>query len=64
MYIIVVGGGKVGYYLTKTLVHEGYEVFLIEKNPIKCQIYAERCVGPEHATGFLTQRLLRRFGFE
>ncbi|ACZ39079.1 potassium channel family protein [Sphaerobacter thermophilus] len=42
MYIIVVGGGKVGYYLTKTLVHEGYEVFLIEKNPIKCQIYAER----------------------
>lgn len=42
MYIIVVGGGKVGYYLTKTLVNEGYEVFLIEKNPIKCHVYAER----------------------
>jgi len=42
MYIIVVGGGKVGYYLTKTLVHEGYEVLLIEKNPAKCEIYTER----------------------
>jgi trk system potassium uptake protein TrkA len=42
MYILVVGGGKVGYYLTKTLVNEGYEVFLIEKNPIKVHIYRER----------------------
>jgi trk system potassium uptake protein TrkA len=42
MYIIVVGGGKVGYYLTKTLVREGYEVFLIEKNPAKVQVYTER----------------------
>jgi trk system potassium uptake protein TrkA len=42
MYIIVVGGGKVGYYLTKTLVHEGYEVLLIEKNPAKCEVYTER----------------------
>ena len=42
MYLIVVGGGKVGYYLTKTLVNEGYEVFLIEKNRQKCAVYAER----------------------
>lgn len=42
MYIIVVGGGKVGYYLTKTLVNEGYEVLLIEKSPKKVAIYAER----------------------
>ena len=42
MYIIVVGGGKVGYYLTKTLVHEGYEVLLIEKNQAKCEVYTER----------------------
>ncbi len=42
MYLIVVGGGKVGYYLTKTLVHEGYEVLLIEKNPNKCETYTER----------------------
>jgi trk system potassium uptake protein TrkA len=45
MYLIVVGGGKVGYYLTKTLVHEGYEVLLIEKNPKKCETYADRFGG-------------------
>ena len=42
MYIIVAGGGKVGYYLTKTLVNEGYEILLIEKNPKKVAISAER----------------------
>ncbi|MDQ3929672.1 MAG: TrkA family potassium uptake protein, partial [Chloroflexota bacterium] len=42
MYVIVVGGGKVGYYLTKTLVHEGYEVLLIEKNLKKVSTYHER----------------------
>lgn len=33
MYIVVVGGGKVGYYLTKSLLEEGQEVLLIEKDP-------------------------------
>ncbi|HUP27363.1 MAG TPA: TrkA family potassium uptake protein [Chloroflexia bacterium] len=42
MYIIVVGGGKVGYYLTKTLVNEGYEILLIEKNARKVATYHER----------------------
>ena len=32
MYIIVVGGGKVGYYLAKELVEEGHEVLVIEKD--------------------------------
>jgi trk system potassium uptake protein TrkA len=32
MYVIVVGGGKVGYYLTRTLLSEGHEVTLIEKD--------------------------------
>jgi len=36
MYIIVVGGGKVGYYLTKSLLEEGHEVLMIEKDPRKC----------------------------
>ena len=31
MYIVVVGGGKVGYYLAKSLLSEGYEVVLSEK---------------------------------
>ncbi len=42
MYIIVVGGGKVGYYLTKTLVSEGYEVLLIERDPDKVETFVER----------------------
>jgi trk system potassium uptake protein TrkA len=35
MYVIVVGGGKVGYYLTKSLLEEGHEVLLVEKDPYK-----------------------------
>jgi trk system potassium uptake protein TrkA len=31
MYVIVVGGGKVGYYLTKALASAGQEVTVIEK---------------------------------
>lgn len=42
MYIIVAGGGKVGFYLTKTLITEGYEVLLVEKNPAKCEIYTKQ----------------------
>jgi len=42
MYVIVVGGGKVGYYLTKTLVNEGYEVLLIERKAHKVAIFTER----------------------
>ena len=32
MYIVVVGGGRVGYYLTKALLAEGHEVLVIEKD--------------------------------
>ena len=32
MYIIIIGGGRVGYYLTKALLDEGHEVLVIEKD--------------------------------
>jgi trk system potassium uptake protein TrkA len=32
MYIVVVGGGKVGYYLTKALLEERHEVLLVERD--------------------------------
>jgi trk system potassium uptake protein TrkA len=32
MYIIVVGGGKVGYYLAKGLLEEGHEILVLEKD--------------------------------
>ncbi len=35
MYVIVVGAGKVGYHLTHTLISEGHEVTLTEKNPAR-----------------------------
>ena len=41
MYIIVVGGGKVGYYLAKELVEEGHEVLVIEKDSTKAERIAE-----------------------
>ncbi len=31
-YVLVIGGGKVGYYLAKHLIDRGYEVTLVEKN--------------------------------
>jgi len=34
MYIIVVGGGRVGYYLTRALLSEGHEVLIIEKEAV------------------------------
>jgi len=35
MYIIVVGGGKIGYYLARALLDEGHEVLVIEKESSK-----------------------------
>jgi trk system potassium uptake protein TrkA len=32
MYIVVVGGGKVGYYLAKELIDAGHELVILEKN--------------------------------
>jgi trk system potassium uptake protein TrkA len=42
VYIIIVGGGKVGYYLTKTLLSEGHEVLLIERDPDKTEQFVEQ----------------------
>ena len=37
MYIIVVGGGRIGYYLTKALLDEGHEVLMVEKDAAICE---------------------------
>ncbi len=41
MYIVVVGGGRVGYYLIKALLDEGHEVLAVEKNAIICEAIVE-----------------------
>jgi trk system potassium uptake protein TrkA len=32
MYIVVIGGGKVGYYLARALLDEGHEILVVEKD--------------------------------
>jgi trk/ktr system potassium uptake protein len=32
-YLIIMGGGRVGYYLGRTLLEEGHEIALVESNP-------------------------------
>ena len=41
MYIIVIGGGKVGYYLSFALLSKGHEVLIIEREAGKCKAIAE-----------------------
>ena len=41
MYIVVIGGGRVGYYLTRALLEQGHEVLVIEKNSTVCEIINE-----------------------
>ncbi|KSV16293.1 MAG: TrkA family potassium uptake protein [Dehalococcoides mccartyi] len=36
MYVVVIGGGRLGYYLLKALLNDGHEVLLIEKNSALC----------------------------
>ncbi|MBM3266410.1 MAG: NAD-binding protein [Candidatus Sericytochromatia bacterium] len=42
MYILVVGGGKIGYHLVRTLLSEGHEVAVIERDVRVCEQIAER----------------------
>jgi trk system potassium uptake protein TrkA len=42
MYVIIVGGGKVGSYLGEDLIRRGHEVTLIEKDRSRCERMTER----------------------
>ena len=37
MYIVVIGGGRLGYYLAKALLDEDHEVLIIEKDAPICE---------------------------
>jgi trk system potassium uptake protein TrkA len=41
MYIIVIGGGRLGYYLLKGLLNEGHEVLVLEKDARICRTITE-----------------------
>ena len=36
-YVLVIGGGKVGFYLAKHLIERNYEVTLVEKDPTRAE---------------------------
>lgn len=42
MYIIVVGGGKIGFYLATALLNEGHEVLVLEKDATRCNFICEQ----------------------
>ncbi len=41
MYIVIVGGGNVGYHLCKALLKEGHEVLVIDKDAAKCERFGD-----------------------
>ncbi|MBI4235927.1 MAG: TrkA family potassium uptake protein [Chloroflexi bacterium] len=41
MYIIVVGGGKIGFSLSQALLSAGHELLCIERDPRRCAVIAE-----------------------
>ena len=41
MYTIIIGGGRIGYYLAKALLNEKHEVLVVEKKPNVCETITE-----------------------
>jgi len=41
MYIVIIGGGSVGYYLCRELLNEGHEVLVLEKDRSRCERFGE-----------------------
>ena len=41
MYIVIVGGGEVGYHLARVLLNEGHEVLILEQEAARCEKLAE-----------------------
>ena len=38
MFVLIVGGGKVGSYLTRALLNQGHEVVIVEKEERKARV--------------------------
>jgi len=41
MYIVIIGGGQVGYHLAKMLLNDGHEVLILEQDLSRCDILCE-----------------------
>ena len=42
MNIVIVGGGNVGYYLTRSLIEDKHDIKVIEKSPDRCVLMADK----------------------
>lgn len=61
MYAIIIGGGKVGYYLVQDLLAKGHEVAVIEREEVKCRRLTEE-FGSIALEGDANPALLERAG--
>jgi trk system potassium uptake protein TrkA len=61
--VVIVGGGTVGYHLTKALLARGHEVTVIEPNEDRCRLFTEE-YGEVVVRGECDIALLRRAGTE
>ena len=41
MFIVIVGGGKVGYYLSRELIEGGHEVLVIDKDAARVKLLTD-----------------------
>jgi len=48
MYIIIVGGGEVGYHLARILLSDGHEVLILEQDAARCERLTEELGGVVH----------------
>ena len=63
--VILLGGGKVSFYLAKTLIKSGANVKIIEKNPERCNFLSEAMPGAVIIQGdCMDQSLLLSEGVE
>ena len=65
MYVIVIGGGKVGYYLARDLIEAGHEVTLVEKSAerfewLRSQLGSAAMNGDGDEMAFLDQTGIER----
>lgn len=64
MKIIIVGGGKVGFYLAKTLRGEGHETVIVERDKEQCKVCANLLDVTVCAGDGTSQNTLRAAGAE
>ena len=64
MFILITGGGKVGYYLTKELLADNKECVLLEKDPARAQMLADELGDAVLAGDAADPRVLARAGIE